>query len=176
MLIDPPHCMKETIMGFATHLGPWLLGTVKETTGTTAGTIRNTGATTAMQTKTVAYGDTTAQTLMCVLPAGTIIHSIKYLITTAYTTTAPTFTMFINGTQVTAASTLSTTAGGLLGMQEIPLGGNSAAGAALIANVGTNDALLAFTHANGGGTTGAGTLIVEYAVRNSDGSAFPASA
>ena len=30
-------------MGFATHLGPWLLGTVKETTGTTPGTVRNTG-------------------------------------------------------------------------------------------------------------------------------------
>ena len=38
-------------MGFATHLGPWLLGTVKDTTGTTAGTIRNTGCT------TVARGD-----------------------------------------------------------------------------------------------------------------------
>jgi len=39
-------------MGFATHLGPWLLGTVKNTTGTTAGTIRNMGATTVAQTYT----------------------------------------------------------------------------------------------------------------------------
>ena len=30
-------------MGFATHLGPWLLGTVKNTTGTTVGTLQNTG-------------------------------------------------------------------------------------------------------------------------------------
>ena len=36
-------------MGFASHLGPWLLGTVKNTTGTTAGTIRNMGATIVAQ-------------------------------------------------------------------------------------------------------------------------------
>jgi hypothetical protein len=30
-------------MGFASHLGPWLLGTVKYTTGTTVGTIAEHG-------------------------------------------------------------------------------------------------------------------------------------
>jgi len=37
-------------MGFATHLGPWLLGTVKNTSGTTAGTVQNTGCTIVAQT------------------------------------------------------------------------------------------------------------------------------
>ena len=37
-------------MGFATHLGPWLLGTVRNTTGTTVGTIENCGATVVSQT------------------------------------------------------------------------------------------------------------------------------
>jgi hypothetical protein len=37
-------------MPSAFHLGPWLLGTVKNTKGTTAGTIRNVGATLAAQT------------------------------------------------------------------------------------------------------------------------------
>ena len=41
--------MKEIIMAFATRLGPWLLGTVKNTTGTTAGTINNLGATIVAQ-------------------------------------------------------------------------------------------------------------------------------
>jgi len=53
-------------MGFATHLGPWLLGTVKNTTGTTAGTIRNTGCTSVAQNATVAF-NTTAATQVAVL-------------------------------------------------------------------------------------------------------------
>jgi hypothetical protein len=37
-------------MGFATHLGPWLLGTIKNTTGTTVGSLENLGATVCSQT------------------------------------------------------------------------------------------------------------------------------
>ena len=44
-------------MGFATHLGPWLLGTVKDTTGTTAGTVRNTGATIVAQVDNLTAAD-----------------------------------------------------------------------------------------------------------------------
>jgi hypothetical protein len=44
-------------MGFSTHLGPWLLGTVKDTTGTVAasGQVRNVGASIVAQTKKVVY-------------------------------------------------------------------------------------------------------------------------
>jgi predicted membrane protein len=67
-------------MGFATHLGPWLLGTVKNTTGTTAGTIQNTGTATVSQTKKVDYtGSTVASgttTILFTLPAGAQIVSI----------------------------------------------------------------------------------------------------
>ena len=42
-------------MGFATHLGPWLLGTIKNTTGTTVGTIENLGATVVSQTFKKSY-------------------------------------------------------------------------------------------------------------------------
>jgi hypothetical protein len=162
-------------MAVATHLGPWLLGTVKNTLASltqpnaTAGQIRNIGATTVTQSKTIAYGDTTAQTAAFVVPAGSLLLSCSYIITTAYTTTAPTLTIFSGGTQISSAITVNTTGGGLVGSQDIPLGGNGAAGAALVANVGTTDALIAFTHANGGGTTGAGTLVLEYIVRNPNG-------
>jgi hypothetical protein len=61
-------------MGFASHLGPWLLGTNKYTTGTTAGTIQNMGATIVAQTDTVTFADTTAVTA-AVLPAGACITS-----------------------------------------------------------------------------------------------------
>jgi len=66
-------------MGFATHLGPWLLGTVKNTTGTTVGTIENIGATVVSQTFKKDYtGQAASATTdtICVLPAGAQIVSI----------------------------------------------------------------------------------------------------
>ena len=162
-------------MGFASHLGPWLLGTNKYTTGTATGTVQNMGATIVAQTKTVAYADTTAQTSAFVLPAGSMITACQFIITTAYTTTAPTFTIFIGGTQASSAITLATTGSGLVGAQAISLGGNSAAGAALVANVGSTDATIAFTQSNGSGGTGAGILVVAYIVRGSDGAMYPTS-
>ena len=156
-------------MGFASHLGPWLLGTNKYTTGTATGTVQNMGASIVAQTKTVAYADTTAQTTAFVLPAGSLITACQFIATTAYTTTAPTFTIFVNGTQASSAVTL----GALVGASAITLGGNSAAGAALISNVGSTDATIAFTQSNGGGGTGAGILVMAYIVRGSDGVMYP---
>jgi hypothetical protein len=160
-------------MGFATHLGPWLLGTVKDTTGTTAGTIRNVGATPCLQTKAVAYADTTANTVLAVLPAGAYIQNIQYIITTAYTTTMPTFTIYVNGTAITAAITIASPVAGATGVAALAL---ATTNPSLVLNVGTSDAIVSFTQSNGGGTTGAGTLVIAYLVRGSDGSANPASA
>lgn len=157
-------------MGFATHLGPWGLGTVKSTTGTTAGTIRNIGLAAVAQFKTVAYGDTTANTTLAVLPAGASIQNIQYLITTAYTTTNPTLTVYVNGTAITAAITVASPAAGATGIASLAIGTTNPA---LVANVGTTDAIVSFTHANGGGTTGAGVLSIAYIVKESDGSTNP---
>jgi hypothetical protein len=136
----------------ASHLGPWLLGTVKNTTGTTAGTVRNMGAAPVIQTKAVAYGDTTAQTFLAALPAGAYIQNVQYLISTAYTTTNPTFTIYCNGTQIGGGSVIASPA-----------------------NVGSTDAIISFTQSNGGGGTGAGTLVIAYVVRNPDGTYAPTS-
>ena len=76
-------------MGFATHLGPWLLGTVKNTTGTTAGTIQNTGSTSVTQTKKVVYTGAVAAaavtTTLFTLPAGAQITSIHIDTLVAFT-------------------------------------------------------------------------------------------
>ena len=56
-------------MAVATHLGPWMLGTVKDTTGTTAGLIRNVGSTVSTQSKAVLYTDITAGTTAFTIPA-----------------------------------------------------------------------------------------------------------
>jgi len=89
-------------MGFATHLGPWLLGTVKNTTGTTAGTIQNTGTSTVTQTKKVVYNgavytaDTT--TTLFTIPAGSQINSIHIDTLVAFTgSTAANMSLGITG-------------------------------------------------------------------------------
>jgi hypothetical protein len=157
-------------MAIATHLGPWLLGTVKDTTGTTAGTIRNIGATHSIQFKAVAYGDTTAQTFLAAVPAGAVLQSIQFLTTTAYTTTAPTFAFFVNGTAINSATAPAGTTAGTTGRGGFTLGTSNPG---LVNNVGTTDAIVSFTQVNGGGGTGAGILELSYIVRNSDGTIQP---
>jgi hypothetical protein len=160
-------------MGFASHLGPWLLGTVKDTTGTTAGLIRNMGATHSFQGMDVAYGDTTANTFLACIPAGSTIQSIQFVTTTAYTTTAPTFAFFVNGTAINTAAAPAGTTAGTTGRGGFTLGTSNPI---LIENVGTTDAIISFTQSNGGGGTGAGTLEISYIVKGSDGGIVPASA
>ena len=70
-------------MGIASHLGSWLLGTVKNTTGTTAGTVRNMGATIVAQT----YNLTAAQVAgltgsLGAIPAGSCITNVQFMTTT----------------------------------------------------------------------------------------------
>ena len=151
-------------MAVATHLGPWLLGTVKDTTGTTAGTIRNVGATHSFQSKAVVYTDTTANTTLAVLPAGAMIQQVQFLTTTAYGTATPAFTIYVNGTAVSAS--VSTTAFGSTGRANIAL---ATTNPGLVANVGTTDAIISFTQAAGSSTAGAGQLEISYIVRNADG-------
>jgi hypothetical protein len=136
-------------MGIATHLGPWLLGTVKEGAG------RNTGAAMVTQNVTLVAGSAVTLTL----PAGALIHAVQSLMTTGAAGT-PNVTVggVIIGTLSTAAgfNTLSVTAGNV----------------GTIVNVGATDAVLSYTAT----AASAGVLTVAYTVRNSDGTFFPASA
>jgi hypothetical protein len=159
-------------MGFATHLGPWLLGTVKNTTGTTAGTIRNMGSTTVTQTAATTVSDTTATTLF-VLPAGAMINNFLVNITTAYAgTTGNTITVKIG----------STTLGTVGGATTTPLSVGRAtftitdASIATYQNVGSTDAIVTVTYACAGTASGgAASITCLYTVRDSDGSANPSS-
>ena len=161
-------------MGFATHLGPWLLGTVKDTTGTTAGTIRNTGCTIVAQSKAILYTDVTASTSAFTIPAGSMIIGASFNTTVAYATTTPTYVLQVNGVAINTAANGSVFAN--TGIVQLLLGNNNAAGAGLCSNVGTTDALITFTQANVTATSGAGFLMLQYLVRASDGSQYPASA
>jgi len=158
-------------MAFASHLGPWLLGTVKNTTGTTAGTIRNMGATEVTQTVTLPFASINASLTgtAFVLPAGAMITYFKYY-TTATFSAATTVKVSIGATDVTAATTVTGPAA--------PANMTSATASdtvtALFVNVGTTDAIVTYTATKASTlTTGSVTLQVTYTVRNSDGSANP---
>lgn len=153
-------------MGFATHLGPWLLGTVKDTTGTTAGTIRNTGTTIVCQNKTINYTDTAASTAFTI-PAGSLITAIQIIQTTKFTSgTTGTVTVLANGTAI-AVGTIS----GAGSNTQITCVPTTDAQNVLLANIGTTDAIITYTTSTL--TAGAGALVMAYAVRNSDGSSAP---
>jgi hypothetical protein len=158
-------------MGFASHLGPWLLGTVKNTTGTTAGTIRNMGATMVAQSVAIAYTDITAGTYAFTLPAGAQIVDATFNTTVAYATTTPTYALLVNGTAINTAANGSVFTN--TGIVNLALGNNNAAGAVLCNNVGSTDAIVTFTQANVTATSGAGILTIRYIVKQSDGSANP---
>ena len=142
-------------MAFASHLGPWLLGTVKNTTGTTAGTVRNMGATIVAQQVAMVAGS--AVTLM--LPAGACITAVQ-----AYMTTGAAGTP-----NVTVGSTIIGTLSTAAGLNSLSV---TAANVGTMLNVGSTDAVLSFTAT----ALSAGTLTVAYIVRDSDGSLNPASA
>lgn len=157
-------------MSFASHLGPWLLGTVKNTTGTVAGTIRNMGATEVAQMDTVVYNDA-ATTQAVVLPAGSIITGIQIVQTTKFTGTSGVITLYNNGTAFAVTGSI-----GAGSNSNIAFNPSSDAQGALWANVGSTDAIITYTMASSGSlSAGAGVLVIEYIVRNSDGAANPTS-
>lgn len=148
-------------MGFATHLGPWLLGTVKE------GPTRNTGCTIVAQTDNLTAAQIAGLTgSLGYIPAGATITSVQFLTTTLFAS-ATTLKLTIAGVDVNTASTI--TAAGTITVS------NSAAFTPIAANVGATDAEITFT-STGSSVTGAVTVIIGYIVRNSDGASYPASA
>lgn len=152
-------------MAFATHLGPWLLGTVKNTTGTTAGTVRNTGCTLVAQSKTVNFNDGTGVSAFA-LPAGAVVTAVQFITTTTFDA-ASTIVVKISGTAINSATTITT--GGTYPVTVL----NTQAVGRLI-DVGTADVLVTYDMSVGISTAGIGVLVVAYMVRESDGSSFPA--
>jgi len=151
-------------MGIATHLGPWLLGTNRYTTGTSAADTRNTGATQVVQTDVVNFNDADASNAF-VLPAGSLIVAFRFITTTTFDA-ASTITLSIGATAITAALTVTNP-----GAYSFTAAATEAA-AALWANTGTTDKFVTYTVAQGASTAGVGLLIVEYVVRNSDGTMY----
>jgi len=157
-------------MAFAPHLGPWLLGTGKNTTGTTAGTIRNMGATIVCQSPAVTYSDAATSSAFTI-PAGSLITAIQLPQSTTFTGTSGVITVYLNGTAIATCSAIT---GGTAGV--ITFTGTAAQMATWL-NTGTTDGIITYTMASSGSlSAGAGSLVMAYAVRGSDGAANPTSA
>lgn len=158
-------------MGIATHLGPWVLGTVRSTTGTTAGTIRNTGVTTCLQYSGSLTTAASAASTGIVIPAGSIITDIFMIQTTQFTSgTSGTLTVLANGTAFAVATV--TGAGSLANIVFAP---TSVTTALTWLNSGTTDDIITFTAQTANLTAGAGVLCIHYGVRNADGTYVPTS-
>ena len=149
-------------MGFATHLGPWLLGTVKNTTGTTAGTIRNMGATIVAQEVNVVFGTLTGTAF--VLPAGACVTAVTVVTTTVFSA-ATTCKLSIGGVDFTTNGTVTS-------VGSVSLTANATTPGGWL-NVGSTDAIVTYTLAGTALTTGAATIIISYVVLASDGAANP---
>jgi hypothetical protein len=155
-------------MGFATHLGPWLLGTVKNTTGTTAGTVRNLGATTVAQTIPVTFATFTNSLTGTIgsIPAGSLITGVQIITSTVFSS-ATTLKITIGGTDVASASTITD-----VGFINVAI---SAGFSPTAANTGSIDDLITYTATGTALTTGAATIVIQYVVRDTNGNANPTS-
>jgi hypothetical protein len=174
-------------MGFATHLGPWLLGTVKDTTGTAVGTIRNVGSTVVSQTFKKNYtGQAASATTdtICVLPAGAQINFIHIDTLVAFTgSTAANVTIGDGTTAALYWASTDVTAQGRAAASNAATKFAAWVGAASTAvpngiGVGTTDVKVVATMTPTVAAVTAGTVqyTIIYTVADSSGAQAPASA
>ena len=144
-------------MGTSTFTGPLKAGNVLNTTGTTAGTIKNVGWVAMAQTAPITQaGSATAYATPIVIPAYSHILNIQFLTTVAWNGVAATVSI---GTSAT--STELVVAASLAAIGQASAGpGTNATRTALWSNTGANDVIIYILSANTG--DGVGDLVVRY--------------
>jgi len=173
-------------MGFATHLGPWLLGTIKNTTGTTVGTLENLGATICSQTFKKDYtGQAASATTdtVCVLPAGAQIVDIKIDTLVAFTgSTAANLTLGDGSTAAMYWASSDVTSQGRLAYTNAATKLVNWCGAASTASpngigIGSTDVKVVATMTPTVAAVTAGTVqyTIMYVVANSNGAQLPST-
>jgi len=174
-------------MGFATHLGPWLLGTIKNTTGTVVGTIENCGATVVSQTFKKDYtGQAASATTdtICVLPAGAQIQFIHIDTLVAFTgSTAANVQIGDGSTAALYWASTDVTSQGRAAISNASAKLSAWCGAATTASpngagIGSTDVKIIATMTPTVAAVTAGTVqyTIIYTVANSNGNQFPVSA
>jgi hypothetical protein len=144
-------------MGTVTFTGPIKAGNVLNTTGTTAGTVKNVGWVAMAQTASITQAATaTAYATAIVIPAYSHILNIQFLTTTAWDGAAATISI---GTSATSTELVVAQSLGTIGQQSAGPG-TSATRTALWSNTGATDIIIYALSANTG--AGVGDLVVRY--------------
>ena len=144
-------------MGTSTFTGPLKAGDVLNTTGTTAGTVKNVGFVMMAQTVPITQaGTATATATTIVIPAYSHIVNIQVLATVAWSGAATTISL---GTSATATELVSAGAVGTIGLDALTPG-TDATRTATWSNVGASDVIIYALSANTG--AGVGDLVVRY--------------
>jgi hypothetical protein len=142
-------------MSITTFTGPIKAGNVLNTTGTTAGTIKNVGFVAMAQTASITQaGTTTAYNTGIVIPAYSHILNIQFLNSTAWDTTN---TLSV-GTSATANELVASVA-----MTQGQVSANPGASSTRVgnwSNTGANDVIIYVLSTNTG--VGVGDIIVRY--------------
>ena len=144
-------------MSITTFTGPIKAGNVLNTTGTTAGTIKNVGFVMMAQAVPITQaGSATALNTGIVIPAYSHIVNIQVLATVAWSGAATTISL---GTSATATELVSAGAVGTIGLDALTPG-TDATRTATWSNVGASDVIIYALSANTG--AGVGDLVVRY--------------
>jgi len=144
-------------MGITTFTGPIKAGNVLNTTGTTAGTVKNVGFVMMVQIAPITQAATaTAYATPIVIPAYSHIVQIQILATVAWSGAASTISLGTSATATELVSAGSVAAIGINGLTP----GTDATRTALWSNTGATDVIVYALSANTG--AGVGDLVVRY--------------
>lgn len=146
-------------MSTTTFTGPIKAGDVLNTTGTTAGNIKNVGFVEMAQFATVTQSATAAATTI-VIPANSLITSIDLFVTAAWTSATTTYTISV-GTSVTATELVAATNANAIGKLSLTPG-TDATRTGVWLNTGTTDDIIYVLSGALSATAGTGTLVVRY--------------
>ena len=144
-------------MGISTFTGPIKAGNVLNTTGTTAGLIKNVGFVMMVQTVPITQAaSATAFKTTIVIPAYSHIVNIQVLATVAWSGAASTINV---GTSATATELVSAGSLSAIGLAALTPG-TDATRTAKWSNVGTTDQIIYVLSTNTG--AGVGDIVVRY--------------
>jgi hypothetical protein len=146
-------------MGTSTFTGPIKAGDVLNTTGTTAGTVKNVGFVNMSQQVAVVQSATAAATTI-VVPANSTIIAIDLFATVAWSSATTTYTISL-GTTATATELVAATNANAVGRLALAPG-TDATRTGLWVNVGTSDVIIYVKSGAPDTIPGAGTLVVRY--------------
>ena len=144
-------------MGTTTFTGPIKAGDVLNTTGTTAGTIKNVGFVIMAQVAPITQaGSATAYATPIVIPAYSHIVQIQMLNTVGFSGVSSNISIGTNATATNLVAATSVANAGITGLTP----GTDATRSALWSNIGASDVIIYALSTNTG--DGVGDLVVRY--------------